>query len=59
MKENETAPEFVYAQEEKLDLATIRRWRSDAITAYAQDRLWLNRVEALCDQLLRTGAFDE
>jgi uncharacterized membrane-anchored protein len=30
-----------YPQEETLDRDTVRRWRSEAITAPAQDRLWL------------------
>lgn len=43
-------------QEQKLDRNTIRRWRSEAITAPAQDRLWLNRCEALCNALLDARA---
>ena len=42
----------------QLDLATIRRWRREAITASAQDRLWMNRCEALCNALLRAEVFD-
>lgn len=43
---------LAYPQEQKLDLETVRRWRREAITAPAQDRLWLNRCEALCNALL-------
>lgn len=39
-------------QRQSLDTATVRRWRSEAITAPALDRLWLNRCEALCNALL-------
>src|SRR3954471_12995991 len=41
----------VYPQEEKLDRETVERWRHEAVTAPAQDRLWLNRCEALCNAL--------
>jgi hypothetical protein len=43
-------------QERDLDRETIRRWRSEAITAPAQDRIWLNRCEALCVALLDARA---
>lgn len=43
-------------QQQKLDRETIRRWRSEAITASAQDRIWMNRCEALCNALLDAHA---
>jgi hypothetical protein len=46
----------LYPQEQTLDRATVERWRRDAVTAPAQDRLWLNRCEALCNALLRLPA---
>ena len=41
-----------YPQQQALDRDTVRRWRGEAITASARDRLWLNRCEALCNALL-------
>lgn len=43
-------------QAQKLDRDTIRRWRSEAITYPATERLWLNRCEALCNALLDARA---